>query len=247
MNTREFEVGERPRLEIGLISGRVDVETGPAGRLTVQVDAPGGVVVQRTGDIIVIGRGDQAPPLGKVRCWARVPEGTVLDFHSASASLWAGGRLGAVRARTASGSISLEKVESAVVKTASGSVQVEVAAGDVDVSTASGSVRLGEVSGAVRVTTMSGNVRVEVAARARCRTVSGEIRLDRCTGPEVDLKTVSGNLVVGVPTGTRVDADLVSQSGRIELPSGGPTRPPEREMRVRVRTVSGDLRIERLG
>jgi hypothetical protein len=53
---------------------------------------------------------------------------------------------------------------------------------------------------------------------------------------------------IGIPTRTRLDLDANSFSGRVRLPTpSAATEPPEREITAKIRLVSGDIRIDRLG
>ena len=99
-----------------------------------------------------------------------------------------------------------------------------------DLSTASGDVTVGECAGIVHCATLSGNVRVE-----------------KVTAPSVKVKSMSGGVRLGIPPRTRLELDAESLSGKVRLPEPNPRpEPPEREISVKVRLVSGDLRIERV-
>jgi len=61
---------------------------------------------------------------------------------------------------------------------------------------------------------------------------------------------VSGDITIGLPSGIRVDPDLATFSGKTRLPrprpeSSAPSEVPRRLVRVAVKTVSGDITIER--
>jgi DUF4097 and DUF4098 domain-containing protein YvlB len=98
-----------------------------------------------------------------------------------------------------------------------------------DISTASGDVSIGECSGTVQ-----------------CSTRSGDVRIERVTGPSIKVKTMSGDVRLGIPPRTRLELDAESLSGSVKLPEPNPRpEPPEREIDVKARLVSGDLKIER--
>ena len=61
------------------------------------------------------------------------------------------------------------------------------------------------------------------------------------------MKTVSGDITVGLPSGIRVDADINTLSGRTRLPdpAAGDPAAPRRPVRLRLRSVSGNIRVER--
>ena len=68
------------------------------------------------------------------------------------------------------------------------------------------------------------------------------------TGASVEIRTVSGDVRLGLPTGIRVEPEITTMSGKVSLPSPAePTASGERRaVKVRLRTVSGDIRIERI-
>jgi hypothetical protein len=59
---------------------------------------------------------------------------------------------------------------------------------------------------------------------------------------------VSGDIAIGLPGGIRVEPDISTLSGRTKLPSRPPaaTTEPRRPVRVRLRSVSGNITIERV-
>jgi DUF4097 and DUF4098 domain-containing protein YvlB len=96
-------------------------------------------------------------------------------------------------------------------------------------STASGDVVIGKSTGTLSIATLS-----------------GDIRVDRHTGPDLNVKSMSGGVRIGIPPRTRLEVDATTLSGKVILPTPQPSSdPPEREMSVKVRLVSGDLRVVR--
>jgi hypothetical protein len=77
-------------------------------------------------------------------------------------------------------------------------------------------------------------------------TAAGDVRIRRFDGPSVEIKSLTGDLQIGLPSGIRVEADIKSMVGRISLPEPVErTDTPSRSVRLRARTTSGDIRIER--
>jgi hypothetical protein len=56
---------------------------------------------------------------------------------------------------------------------------------------------------------------------------------------------MSGDVKIGIPARTRVELDAQSLSGKVSLPEPSPRAAPEREIALKVRLVSGDLKVER--
>jgi DUF4097 and DUF4098 domain-containing protein YvlB len=122
--------------------------------------------------------------------------------------------------------------------------------GDVEAKSASGDVDLGAVSGRVAVTTTSGDVRVQsVGAELAVATASGDVEVRKADGDAIAVRTVSGDVHIGLPEGIRVVPNLSTFSGRTRLPEPRPsgTAPTgvRRQVRVNVKTVSGDIVIAR--
>jgi hypothetical protein len=56
-------------------------------------------------------------------------------------------------------------------------------------------------------------------------------------------------VTIGLPAGIRVEPDISTLSGRTRLPeqsSAAPTDAPRRSVRLKLRTVSGDIEISRV-
>ena len=245
MIDREFPVGESPSVKVGIRSGLVRIETGEPGVVRVVVDTrdPGFEVTQR-GDVIHAssdkgGRADvivHAPPLTDVE----------VATASADVNLVVGVRR--LEVATASGDVTFDTADRLQMKSASGAVRGNQVTGEARCVTASGDIRIGTVGERADLSTASGDITID-----QCRgslsiaTLSGDIRVGRHTGPDLNAKSMSGGVRIGIPARTRLDLDANTLSGRVSLPSPGPGgEAPEREMGVKVRLVSGNLRIDRV-
>ena len=186
----------------------------------------------------------------KVSVRITCPHGSTLDCDTASADVFTSGPLGDARIRTASGDLQLDRIEGSLeAKTASGDVRVERVEGRATVNTVSGDVLVDEALSGLDLNTVSGDVHAgEITGDLTVKSVSGDHRI-RAAGPgQIDLKAVSGDVQVSVRRGLRVRLDVNSVSGSIgseldvgEAPSGG----ERQEASLRVRTVSGDVKITR--
>jgi DUF4097 and DUF4098 domain-containing protein YvlB len=178
------------------------------------------------------------------------PQGSTLECDTASADVTANGTLGDTRVRTASGDVALERIEGLLeAKGASGDVRVERVEGRASVSSVSGDVVVDEALSGLDVNSVSGDVSAgEITGDLTVKSVSGDHRI-RAAGPgQIDLKAVSGDVQVAIRRGLRVRLDVNSVSGSIgseldvgDAPVGG-DRPGAS---LRVRTVSGDVKITR--
>ncbi len=144
-----------------------------------------------------------------------IPTGTRLKFRTASGDLV--------------GSVTLASLETA---SASGDVAVQGVEGSTEVKSASGDVKLGDVGGDLSVQSVSGDVSLTITSpiEAKINSVSGDVALTIRAGLllSVDASTVSGNL-------------------NSEIALEGDARPSTSEamLRLKIRTVSGDLTVRR--
>ena len=186
----------------------------------------------------------------KVSVRITCPHGSELECDTASADVKTSGSLGWTRIRTASGDIALEQISAALeVKTASGDIRVEHVEGNATLNTVSGDVVAHTVLGGLSANSVSGDVIAdEVMGDLTIQSVSGD-QIVRAAGPgDLGLKAVSGDVQVAIRRGLRVRLDVNSVSGTIgsELEVGdAPTGGDRPEAALRVRTVSGDVKITR--
>jgi DUF4097 and DUF4098 domain-containing protein YvlB len=260
---------ERARLKVRNPSGDVRVDAVEASETTVELvplndsDATREAIekanVGARGDDVFVELEGRSWSIS-IRNWAisspkvgvriTCPHGSTLECDTASADVFTTGPLGDSRIRTASGDLQIERIEGLLeTKGASGDVRVERVAGRASVSTVSGDVVVEEARSGLDVNSVSGDVHAgEITGDLTVKSVSGDHHI-RAAGPgQIDLKAVSGDVRVAIRRGLRVRLDVNSVSGSIgseldvgEAPSGG-DRP---EAALRVRTVSGDVRITR--
>ena len=182
------------------------------------------------------------------RLVANVPIGTDVEIDSTSGGVRLIGRLGAVRVRTASGDVEVDSAARLDLTTASGDLSCAEVGGDTAVSSVSGDCRVKVVGGSLDATLTSGDLRVdECAGDVAVGSTSGDVRIDRCCGTAIAVRSISGDVSVGLPTGIRVEADISTLSGRAVLPdpSTASVAGDRRSVRLQLKTVSGDIRVER--
>ena len=248
-NSQQFKVGERLSVDIEARTGSVDVRSGAAGTATVQLDSGSADDWQ----VILLGDSLVIRPAGRraraVRMLVEVPPGTDVEVKSVSADLTLAGALGATRIHTVSGDVRIDSVSRLDVNSVSGDVRATLVAGDASLTTVSGDVDVREVAGRLTASSSSGDIRVsKVADDLSIGTTSGAVRCDCARGASVGVKCISGDVVLGLPAGIRVEPDISTLSGRTTLPkpSGAAPVSAPRVVRVRLRTVSGNITIERV-
>jgi hypothetical protein len=189
------------------------------------------------------------------RVAVEAPSGSDARVKVVSADVDGRGSWAQVELRTASGDVRFDQVTDLRVDSASGGVELESAGGDVTVHAASGDVRLGRVGGTVSVHLASGDMSVrEAAGSVDARSASGDLTVASVAAGSVELQSASGDVSVAVLRGSRVWIDAESVSGstssELELSDAAPRDESEPEgplVEIRVRSVSGDVRIGRAG
>ncbi|HXY72024.1 MAG TPA: DUF4097 family beta strand repeat-containing protein [Actinomycetota bacterium] len=178
------------------------------------------------------------------------PHGAEVDVVTASADVVGKGRFESVNARTASGDVSFENVtDRLTIKSASGDLRVHESQGSADLATTSGDIHVGAAGGRVSAALVSGDFKVDtVADGVKARSVSGDLSIQAVEKGTVELTSVSGDAVVAVRPGKRVWMDLMSSSGDTFCELDGSddgSFAGAAEVDIRVKTVSGDVRIVR--
>jgi hypothetical protein len=266
-----FPVSGPARLRVRNPGGDVRVDTGDVSEVTVEltplnesaatreaiekarVEARGDeVVVELEGRSWTISIGAWGIGSAKVGVRITCPHRSSLDCDTASAGIRVHGTLGETRLRTASGDVSVERVEGAFTsKSASGDLELGHVDGRAEVHTVSGDVEIGSASAALDVNSVSGDVAVrDVQGPVTVSSISGDQRVQAAGPGDIALKAVSGDVEVAVRRGLRLRLDVNSVSGSIESDLHvGDAPAPAGEDRptaaLRVRTVSGDVRIGR--
>lgn len=208
------------RLDTG--SADVDIEAGDVQKVTVEKKFRKFWLVPKREKAIRVDGQALVLPSGcgwgcGVDYTVRVPRGTKVTGEGAS------------------GSVSLDGVESVDLKLASGDVEATNVAGPFTVRVASGRVEAEQLRGDVDIEARSGDISVSaVAGKARLRTNSGTIDVENARGA-VDAKTSSGDIRVELAAVASVKAAASSGSVDLEVPAG--------TYRVTTRTGSGDAEV----
>jgi DUF4097 and DUF4098 domain-containing protein YvlB len=245
-----LEVGAQPRLEVDIVAGEVRVRVGPPGvvSLTIETNDASQIEVTQTGDTVSVHK-----PWGwsgrrrQVLVHAEVPEGADIVVSATSAEIRLDGSFGATKVHTVSGDITVGTIDRGEVDSTSGDVKLHTT-GTLEASTISGDVTVGHVRGRLKASLTSGDLRADrVDGNAEVATMSGDVAIGRCDGDDIAIRSVSGDLRLALPGGIRVEPDIATVSGKAVLPStpAAPTTGERRRVRLRLRTVSGDIRLER--
>jgi len=246
-----WEVGDRPSLDVRVPVGSIEVYAGDAGVVHLSLDASDvdDFEIFKSGDRISVRHPSRWRMRGRSsRLVANVPVGTDVEINSSSGEVRLVGQLGVVRVHTASGQIDVGGATRLDIVTASGSCGCGDIAGDANISSVSGDCTMRHVGGRLEVSMTSGQLRVD-----RCdgdlmaSSASGDVRIGCCGGSDISVRSISGDVRVGLPPGIRVEADISTISGRATLPDPAPggIQGDRRPVRLQLKTVSGDVRVER--
>jgi hypothetical protein len=261
----EFDIDGHARLVISLQSGDIEVYPSPNGGIEVSLSGKtAGVMVDQAGNTVSITSEKKSTffTTPSVRVMVGVPPRCDLEVSGASLDLVSRQKLGAVKARTASGDIRLADTDELIVKTASGEIRFDTVHGHCEVTAASGDLIGDAVDGDLKASLASGDVRVRrVRGDVSIKSASGDAEIDRAEGHDIAVRSMSGDITIGLPPGIRLDFDLDALSGDVNLPPPTSPQPPgseftdqsveavpevrKRLVRVYAKTVSGDINIER--
>ncbi|GIE95113.1 DUF4097 family beta strand repeat-containing protein [Paractinoplanes rishiriensis] len=251
----EFERAAPVTVVLRALSGSVDITAEDRDGIEVEVAAPGGGDASQTqvvleGDSLVI-RAPAGRRSPRLRIVARVPAGSSVAGESASADVRLAGRFADVQLGVASAAVNLAEATGNVrLDAASGDLTVGRVGGALHLKSASGELHAGDVTGDVTVETASGRIRLDaVGGSLRAGSASGTIEVGRLRRGQASVRTVSGDVQVGVAAGSALWMDLNTVSGRstTDLTAQGDVPPADGpvELELRVRTVSGHIRIHR--
>lgn len=249
--SERWEVGERPSLDIRVPVGTVEVRSGEAGVIVLTIDAPDAdeFEILKSGDRISVRHPSRWGRRSRnSRFVAQVPRGTDVELSSTSGEVRMTGSLGVVRVHTASGDIEVGDAVRLDISTTSGDVSCGDVSGEAHVSSISGDCTMHRV-GRLDATLTSGELRIdECDGDMTVVSTSGDVRVGCCGGNDIVVRSISGDVNVGLPSGIRVDAEISTLSGRAALPDAAAPAADagdRRPVRLQLKTVSGDIRVER--
>ncbi len=262
-----FETSGPLKLDLRIPTGEIVIEQGPEGVTELELEGHDDASRQAVEDarVELVDNGhrlvvDVNPRSGGflnivfgrngISCRIRCPEGASVEVRSKSADVSGRGRFGSLEVKSASGDVQFDDVaQGAAVKSASGDIRIERVGLGLAAQSASGDVHVGSIGEGAAIHSVSGDVFVGSAGAAiAVQTVSGDQRIDAVERGDVTLQAVSGDITVGVRRGSRVWVDAQSVSGdtdsELEL-AGAPVSDEGPLVELRLKTVSGDIRVVR--
>jgi DUF4097 and DUF4098 domain-containing protein YvlB len=246
-----FATPEPITLRLTSNRGTVEIVAADTSETTVDItgpheDPPVVVEISRDGRTVTVEPRRRLGLHDRLAMTVRLPAGSKLNIHTASADVEVQGSVAEARIQTASGTIRVDQVQGASeLHTASGSVRIGSAGGAVGFQSASGSLHVDRAGAGCSARTASGSVAVDVTdGDVSATTVSGRIEVGEAHRGALDLRATSGSVGVGVRQGTLVQYEVSSVSGRVQSTlhsEDPPTRKDAASLSVRARTVSGSI------
>ena len=194
------------------------------------------------------GTGRHIGRVPQIRVSLVVPDGSSVAAHTVSAGVRCDGRTDSLEVDTVNGDVTVEDVDGeARVRTTSGDIAVRTVIGDLQVRTLAGKLRCDRVE-TLRAESASGDVTVgELSGSAEISTASGDLHIGRVGQDDLTIHTASGDVRVGVTPGAvaRLSVNTLSGSVHNDLPVEESAPADGATVNIRIRTLSGDIRIGR--
>ena len=252
--------GSLTELEATTGSGRIEVRSGPAGRVEVQAQVrvsergrgrqeaeellrqlQTNPPIEQVGNVVRVGliQDPDARQNVSISYTITVPPETRLRSHTGSGGQFVDGIAGPVEVSSGSGGLTISNIQSgARVRTGSGTIRMSNVASDVTANTGSGGIVAEGIAGGFSGRTGSGSIRLTQTATGDVEafTGSGGVELNGVRGM-VRVRTGSGGIAVeGQPTGSW---DLTAGSGSVVV-----RLPQQTAFNVNAHTGSGGITVE---
>lgn len=272
---REFEVGSAPELIVDIDAGRVTVQRGDAGKITVYIELEDRgrykLSSEQDGDEVRIDLEHKGivgwfffsiDVISGDEPWVRieVPAHCDLDLVTDAGRIEIkGGIEGSIKARTGAGSIRIKDVKGDVrARATGGSINADEIKGRLDAETSTGEVTVRDSEGEFLLETSAGSIEVDrTVGRFRVRSSVGSINFDGTVteGEDNYLKTAVGSIRARLSGLSDIEIDAETDVGSVSIfPGIEPVDEAEHYLRVRIgdgtkrlrlRSETGSIRIEK--
>jgi len=226
-----FEAKDRVR--INTVSGDCEIQKGTTDKIEVEVRwsyRPSDSFeprVKERGSVLRLSEKMHGSNSGRSTWIVSVPEGTEVDFSSASGDLTISGVTGEFSAETASGDVMVEDSDGEFdFNTASGDIEMVGCKGMYSINTASGDIDLRACQGEFEVSSASGDIdatAIEFSEGSAFSASSGDIDITLSNGMNHDLvlSSASGDVFLDYGgNGIKGTFEFIAKkrSGRIDAP-----------------------------
>lgn len=256
---KSFQVGADGALDVRIASGKVEIQRGEAGTIVVRGRGDtDNLVVEQHGSTVWVSSEPRSTQISKrihigvgrsVYLSIEVPAGIDIDVNVASADVECEPPSARLNVNSASGDIRFTDTGDLTIKTASGDVHGHKVSGKLSFVSASGDLHIESIGDRASVSTASGDIQIgDATGPITTSTMSGDVHVDRFGGDDFAAKSMSGSVDIGIPAGSSVDLDATTLSGDIILPEpkDPPSGTPAGNVDLKVKLVSGDLKVRRV-
>jgi DUF4097 and DUF4098 domain-containing protein YvlB len=228
MTQHQFDTPQPVELFVEIGKGSIDVTATETTQTSVEVtgrDADQASVRQDGDQITVVGpkRGGLFGGDSRLDVRITLPTGSNAVVRTGSADVAVRGTLDTAQVKSGSGSVNLDAVTGPLLtETGSGDIRIESAGGALKIKSGSGDIVIGETRAVTSISTGSGDVRMANSfGQTVVKTGSGDLEVGDST-LDVSLTTGSGDLVVARAHRGRVNVKGASGDVRIGIPAGVP-------------------------
>lgn len=222
-------------VELGLISGSINVSAWNRGQVRVVASATGNASLDfdATGSHVDLGVNQNGSDEGGGASYdVTVPAGTRVTLNAISGSITVAGVRGGIDANSVSGSVDVRDAAANVaIESVSGNVTASGVAGDVKAETVSGRLDVSNVSGTVSAGNVSGSIYLSDTrgTRVRASSVSGGVTFAGVLNPagRYQFETHSGRTVLKLASGASAVITVNTYSGSVANDYPGAVRRAE--------------------
>ncbi|NQW16685.1 MAG: DUF4097 family beta strand repeat protein [Chloroflexi bacterium] len=254
----EYPCSDPITIKTSIAAGSIKITTEDRDTVAVDVTSPDDGAAAEATEVSFNGNTLEITYPDSSRGWFRrhnkvdvvvvAPLDSTARIGVASASVECRGKFDQMKVKTASGNVDIDDVTGDLeVQSASGDTRVASVGGQLSFRSASGRLEVSDVGGSIGVKTASGKIEIGAAGGdVKAQSASGSLQVGAAHRGIIIMKTASGKASVGVAPGTGVWLDLDSTSGRINTGLDTVANPPDnRDLTIRIRTVSGSIDILR--
>lgn len=239
---KTFIVTEGGDLVVDVDRGSIDVKTGTAGTVHVEVirklQSTGAsdnvlenhhVEMVQEGNLVRVRGEDRSGVLGRlgrnlqVRYLVAVPRKFSVQLKTKGGSITVNDLDGKAEARTSGGSLNFGEIQGSIrAHTSGGSIHVKAGRDKVTAETSGGSIKIGEAGGDLVAKTGGGSIAISRAqADVLARTSGGSIDLAELSPGKVEATTSGGSVSASFTKAPKGDCTLKTSGGsvRIVLPA----------------------------
>jgi DUF4097 and DUF4098 domain-containing protein YvlB len=237
--TRSYEVGSGGLLTVEADLGSIEVRTGSANRVDIEIDRSvnsrnreRAAELARDIEITTSQSGNDVLVRARVpgRGWWNGSRNVKLDFHITVPRVYnvdlktSGGGItvddlqGEVKSRTSGGALRFGQIQGPVYgRTSGGGIRLTGCVGDADVGTSGGGIEIGEVEGQVVATTSGGPIKISRArGRVRAETSGGGIHVDEVLG-SIQAATSGGGISARITIQPTEECRLETSGGSLKI------------------------------